>query len=99
MEPYRFTRPSPGADEPLLTGSDDAVVHEDQHREPLMGDLLANQRLQQGHLVHARAQGGAQHFGCVQAAAARGHVELVVALADVAQAVVAFVLLLAPATT
>lgn len=59
-----------------------------------MCDLFTDQRLQQGHLVHARAQRGAQGL-CRVAFGAGHHVELVVALADdVPDAVVALVVLL-----
>ena len=45
----------PGAHDPVLTGGDDAVLAEYERREPLLRDLLADERLQHGHFVEARA--------------------------------------------
>ena len=62
-----------------------------------MSDLLAHQRLEQGHLIHARAQRRAQSLSRVGFCRPRGAelVELVAALAaDVTHAVVPFVVLL-----
>lgn len=74
---HRLARPGPGADEALLAGGDDAVLQEEEDREPLLGDLLAHQRLEQRHLVDARAQRRAQHLGRVQPAAGGGAAGLV----------------------
>lgn len=64
---HRLAWPGPGADEALLAGGDDAVLQEQQHRQPLLGNLLTHEGLQQWHLVDTWAQCGAQHFGRVQA--------------------------------
>lgn len=90
----RLSRPCPGADQTLLAGCDDAVIHEHQDSQPLMCNLLAHQWLQQWHFMHAWAQRGAQDLSSVQPVAPRRHVDLIVAFADVAQAVVTLVLLL-----
>ena len=102
-ETHRLARPGPGADEALLAGGDDAVLQEEEDREPLLGDLLAYQWLQQRYLVDARAKRGAQHLGGVQPASGGGTAGLVPAApapaatpADVAQTVVALVLFLGP---
>lgn len=51
----RANWPSPGTDDAILAGGDEAVLTEDERRQPLVGDFLTNERLQHGDLVQSRA--------------------------------------------
>ena len=62
---------------PQPGNGDDAVLQEEEDREPLLGDLLAYQWLQQRYLVDARAKRSAQHLGGIQPASGGGTAGLV----------------------
>ena len=51
----RANWPSPGTDDAILAGGDEAILTEDERRQPLMGDFLTNERLQHWNLVQSRA--------------------------------------------
>ena len=51
---HHFPRSGPRADVAILTSGDKTLLPEDERRQSLVGDLLRDQRLDQGNLVEAR---------------------------------------------
>lgn len=63
-----MTRPRPGVYESILARRQEAVLAKDQRRQPLVGNLLADQRLQQRALVEARTGGRSDELHGIEAA-------------------------------
>jgi len=63
-----MTWPRPGVDESILARRQEAVLAKDQRRQPLVGDLLAYQRLQQWALIKTGAGRSSDKLHGIEAA-------------------------------
>lgn len=88
---YHFARSRPRANKSLLTSGDNTVFQKDQNSQSLVCDLFTDERFEQGHVCHTRAELRAQCFGRVGFGFGE-QVEFIAALAaDVTHAVVPLV--------